>query len=368
MLSDKDTQTSLSPSRGTSLPPWPSDILDEKRINDQRLEPLSVEEYRQLTQNILQHGIKKPIEIDTEGVIVDGHHRSAIAVHYDIMEDDPRAPHFVVVPSAEGVEETERILRHHYLGRNQQGKSDAVEVYLRQRWAYDTEVGAWIQPAPYREIAERIGVSRRLVNRVANRRLTPIIKADRARVLKRHHRDDEVSIADLAEEVDRSWKTVRRWIEEGVPHQTSNEPLSESMVCQNVNEVNDVVESVQAGRKGRQKGDSDPQSFLENATPDEVGWELYSEGSRLYVAELETIRLLYQFPNSCNPGHSVRVCPRVDFKHVDIERETWDEQDRAIEWLRETAQTMRAAIETQASQVRRQAEDDQSILADWGEP
>lgn len=52
----------------------------------QAFPPLSPDEYRALHDSIEQHGIQVPILVDSDGVVVDGHHRKKIATELGIAE------------------------------------------------------------------------------------------------------------------------------------------------------------------------------------------------------------------------------------------------------------------------------------------
>jgi hypothetical protein len=52
---------------------------DTPAVLFQSMPPLSGDEYAALEQSIKDHGIQVPILVDTEGVVIDGHHRKKIA-------------------------------------------------------------------------------------------------------------------------------------------------------------------------------------------------------------------------------------------------------------------------------------------------
>ena len=54
----------------------------------QFFQPLSDEEYTALKKDIEDRGIKVPIELDSDGNILDGHHRWEIAQELNIPYDD----------------------------------------------------------------------------------------------------------------------------------------------------------------------------------------------------------------------------------------------------------------------------------------
>lgn len=53
-------------------------------VKYQTMPPLSTEEYAQLEESILADGIQVPIIVDENGVVIDGHHRKAIAEHHGL--------------------------------------------------------------------------------------------------------------------------------------------------------------------------------------------------------------------------------------------------------------------------------------------
>ncbi|MFD2772824.1 ParB/RepB/Spo0J family partition protein, partial [Leucobacter albus] len=53
-------------------------------VKYQTMPPLSPEQYAQLEQSILADGVQVPIIVDESGVIIDGHHRKAIADHHGL--------------------------------------------------------------------------------------------------------------------------------------------------------------------------------------------------------------------------------------------------------------------------------------------
>lgn len=53
-------------------------------VKYQTMPPLSMDEYADLEASILANGIQVPILIDEHGVVIDGHHRKAIAEHHGL--------------------------------------------------------------------------------------------------------------------------------------------------------------------------------------------------------------------------------------------------------------------------------------------
>jgi ParB-like chromosome segregation protein Spo0J len=53
-------------------------------VKFQALPPLSPDEYRDLEESVLQHGVLVPIIVDEDGVVIDGHHRQKICREHDL--------------------------------------------------------------------------------------------------------------------------------------------------------------------------------------------------------------------------------------------------------------------------------------------
>ena len=114
--------------------PWPYQVMPE----------LPADEYAELRDNIAEHGIRVPVDVDEGGLILDGHHRNAVALELGLM-----------VP------------RRTVTGLTDEQKRDyAFDVNIRRRQLSREQkrelLAAAIKATPEqsnRQIAERAGVS-----------------------------------------------------------------------------------------------------------------------------------------------------------------------------------------------------------------
>ena len=161
--------------------PRPEDVLDESRIQYQAMTALSDEEYRRLADDIRERGVLQPIITDEEGTILDGHHRAALAKHFDL--DASREPAYVVIGDLnDDSDKLARAIKQNVIGRDTEKavKSHSVKQYIETTWDR-TDDGDLIRPETDSEVAEKLGVSQELVSKVVNRTNHSIIDHERMR-------------------------------------------------------------------------------------------------------------------------------------------------------------------------------------------
>jgi len=161
--------------------PQPEEILDDDRVQYQAMADLSDDEYRRLAEDIQQRGVLQPIITDETGTILDGHHRAALAEHFDL--DESREPAYVVLGDLDSdAEKIARAIKQNVLGRDTEDavKSHAVKQYIETTWDR-TDEDNLIRPETDTEVAEKLGVSQQLVSTVCNRTEGSIITHDRVK-------------------------------------------------------------------------------------------------------------------------------------------------------------------------------------------
>lgn len=197
------------------LPPRPEEVLDEERIQFQALTDLSDSDYAALVEDILENGVLQPVIVDDsdEQVIIDGHHREAIAEFYDLSEE--KRPAYVVVSGMDDDEKLSRAIKQNLIGRDTTDavKSHAVKQYIELSWDR-TDDGDLIRPETDTEVAEKLGVDQSLVSRVVNNMNAHIIYHDRVKAREYYKKNPDASYRDVAEQVDTSRPTVTEWLKE----------------------------------------------------------------------------------------------------------------------------------------------------------
>ncbi|AFH21874.1 hypothetical protein OSG_eHP11_00135 [environmental Halophage eHP-11] len=198
----------------TETLPDPEEVLDDSRIQYQAMTELSDEEYRRLADDIRERGVLQPIVTDENGTILDGHHRAALAEHFDL--DESREPAYVVIGDLdEDADKLARAIKQNVLGRDTKDavKSHAVEQYIETSWDR-TDDGDLIRPETDSEVAEKLGVDRSLVSRVVNNVNAHIIDHDRVKARKYYEDNPDASYREVARQVDSAKATVTEWLKE----------------------------------------------------------------------------------------------------------------------------------------------------------
>jgi ParB-like nuclease domain. len=142
------------------VPPRPDEILPDERIQYQAMTELTNAEYATLAADIRENGVLQPVIVDDsdEQKIIDGHHREAVAVHYDLPES--KQPAYVVLTGSTETEKVARAIKQNLIGRDTTNavKSHAVRQYIETVWDR-TDDGALIRPETDSEVASKLGVS-----------------------------------------------------------------------------------------------------------------------------------------------------------------------------------------------------------------
>jgi N6-adenosine-specific RNA methylase IME4 len=197
------------------VPPRPKEVIDDERYQYQALTDLTDDEYAALAADIRENGVLVPVIVDdsTEQVIIDGHHREAIAQYYDLPEE--KQPSYVTLNGGSDREKLARGIKQNFIGRDtDQGvKTQAVEYYLEVSWDR-TANGDLIRTETDTEIAERLGVTRQLVNGVVNNANSCIIYHDRVKAREYYEANPDASYRDVAQQVSASRPTVTEWLKE----------------------------------------------------------------------------------------------------------------------------------------------------------
>ncbi|UXF50921.1 MAG: DNA methyltransferase [Haloquadratum phage sp.] len=197
------------------VPPAPEEVIADERFQYQAMTELDDEEYARLADDIRENGVLQPVIVDDspEQVIIDGHHREAIAQHYDLPKE--KEPAYVVVGGADDDEKLSRAIKQNLIGRDttEGVKSHAVRQYIELSWDR-TDDGDLIRPETDSDVAEKLGVSRQLVSKVVSNANGGIIYSERIDVREIREENPDLSFSEVAEKVDASRPTVTKWIKE----------------------------------------------------------------------------------------------------------------------------------------------------------
>lgn len=199
----------------TEVPPRPVEILDEDRIAYQAMSDLPDKEYADLADDIQERGVLQAILIDENDTILDGHHREAVAKHFELSGS--KAPSYLRLGDLEDDnEKLARAIKMNLLGRDtDQGvKTDAVEKYIERSWATDDKTGELVRHETDSEVADKLGVSRQLVTRVVKNANHSIIYHDRVTAREYYRDNPNASYREVAEQVEASRPTVTEWLKE----------------------------------------------------------------------------------------------------------------------------------------------------------
>jgi ParB-like chromosome segregation protein Spo0J len=212
----------------SDVPPPPDEVLDDSRIQYQAMTELSDDEYATLADDIRENGVLQPVIIDEseEQVILDGHHREAIAQHYDLPAE--KQPAYVLVPGLDDTEKLTRAIKQNVIGRDTTDavKSHAVKQYIEAVWSR-TDDGDLIRTETDSKVAERLGVSRQLVTEVVNSANDGIIYHERLKARDYYEENPQASYREVARQVDASRPTVTEWLKEDFDEGDSDEPDDE---------------------------------------------------------------------------------------------------------------------------------------------
>ena len=213
--SDGGTMAQPDADDDLDVPPAPEEVIADERFQYQAMTELDDEEYARLADDIRENGVLQPVIVDDspEQVIIDGHHREAIAQHYDLPKE--KQPAYVVVGGADDDEKLSRAIKQNLIGRDttEGVKSHAVRQYIELSWDR-TDDGDLIRPETDGEVAEKLGVSRRLVSKVVNRGNDAIIDHERMKARRYKEDNPDASFREVARNVDAAKATVTRWIKE----------------------------------------------------------------------------------------------------------------------------------------------------------
>jgi len=195
-------------------PPAPETVLDDDRISYQAMETLSDAEYARLAADIRDRGVLQPVIIDEEDTILDGHHRAAIAEHYDL--DASREPAYVVIGDLDTDDaKLARAIKQNLSGRDTTDgvKTHAVKQYIETAWD-TTDDGALIRTEDDTEIADKLSVSQELVTDVFDCSIGTTIKHERLKAREYYEDNPDASYREVARQVDAANSTVTRWLKE----------------------------------------------------------------------------------------------------------------------------------------------------------
>ena len=196
------------------VPPSPEAVLDDNRVEYQALTELDGDEYARLAADIRDRGVLQPIIVDEDDTILDGHHRAAIAEHYDL--DASRQPDYVVIGDLDGDnKKLARAIKQNLSGRDTTDavKSAAVEQYIETAWDR-TDDGALIRPETDTQVADDLGVDRSTVTRVLDSVNAHIIKHARLKAQRYYEANPDASYREVARQVDKDHTTVTDWLKE----------------------------------------------------------------------------------------------------------------------------------------------------------
>lgn len=213
------------------IPPQPEQVLDSDRIQYQAMTDLSDDDYRRLAADIRENGVLQPVIVDDseQQVIIDGHHREAIAKHYDLPEE--KQPSYVTVSGMDDDRKLARAIKQNLIGRDTTDgvKHHAVKQYIEMAWEYDEDAEAYAKPETQEEVADKLGVSRATVKRVFDNGHLTIIEHDRLRARRYYENNPDASYREVARHVDRQANTVARWLKEDFDEGDNNDDEQETL-------------------------------------------------------------------------------------------------------------------------------------------
>lgn len=219
-MSTESSEASGEPERH-EVPPRPEEVLDPARIKYQAMSDLSDEDYAILAEDIRDRGVLNPVIVDENNVILDGHHREAIAEHYDL--NGSRAPSYLTIGDLDTDEEKlARAIKQNVVGRDTTDgvKREAVVGYIKSAWPRDDDDKILDKFETEEQVAEKLGVGRKTVTRAKDdlSRNGHLANIGHTRHLVREYYDEnpDATYREIAEGVDADVgkSTVANWIKE----------------------------------------------------------------------------------------------------------------------------------------------------------
>jgi ParB-like chromosome segregation protein Spo0J len=208
----------------SDVPPSPTEVLDDSRIQYQAMTELSDDEYATLADDIRENGVLQPVIIDESEaqVILDGHHREAIAQHYDLPAE--KQPAYVLVPGLDDTEKLTRAIKQNVIGRDTTDavKSHAVKQYIEAVWDR-TDGGDLIRPETDKEVAGKLSVSRPLVTQVSENVNGNIIRHARLKAQEYYDKNPDASYREVSRQVEAEKDAVTRWLKQDFDEGDSDE-------------------------------------------------------------------------------------------------------------------------------------------------
>ncbi len=349
--------------------PRPEEVLDDSRVQYQAMTDLSDEEYQQLAEDIRERGVLQPIITDESGTILDGHHRAALAEHFDL--DESREPAYVVVGDLEDdSEKFARAIKQNVLGRDTTDavKSHAVKQYIETTWDR-TDDGDLIRPETDTEIAKKLGVSEVTVGRVfdgsAVGATVNVVKKSRAKIIyhdrvkaREYYEDNpDASYREVARQVETSRPKVAEWLkkdfDEGDDEDNSDNDTSLTAFARNESEGEKAQETFT--KKDDDDSDEEVREFAEQkaeeiaqnkTTPDSAARKV-STRERVVEGERDPIR-------TTDDGDTEETQTQDDdtdegplkvlnlYAGIGGNRQLWDDVEvTAVEWDEDTAKIYR---------------------------
>jgi site-specific DNA-adenine methylase len=188
----------------------------------QGMTEMPADDYQQLAEDIRKRGVLQPIVVDKQNRIIDGHHREALAQHFDL--DGTREPAYITLADLDDDgEKIARGIKQNLIGRDTTDavKSHAIKKYIVAVWDR-TDDGALIRPETDSEVAAKLGVSQPLVNGVVKNITSNIIYHDRIQAREYYEDNPDASYREVAEQVDASRPTVTEWLKEDFDEQVTD--------------------------------------------------------------------------------------------------------------------------------------------------
>jgi N6-adenosine-specific RNA methylase IME4/transposase-like protein len=199
----------------SDVPPTPTEVLASDRVQYQLMNDLSDDEYKRLAEDIRENGVTDPVTVDDRDrkVIIDGHHREAIAKHYDLPKE--KQPDYDVKSGLSESEKKALSVRLNLIGRDttESEKSDAVENYITEAWN-TTDDGELVQSETQGGVADDLGVVQSVVSEVFENIGGDIIKHARFEARNYYEANPDASYREVSREVDAVPSAVTRWLKE----------------------------------------------------------------------------------------------------------------------------------------------------------